>query len=41
MTIPGERMSWVSSVSEEMDAGSDPASWSESVPSERMVTRLK
>lgn len=39
VTIPGERMSWVNSVSEEMDKGSDPASGSESAPSERMVTR--
>lgn len=40
VTIPGERMSWVNSVSWEMDRGSEPASGSVSVPSERMVTRL-
>jgi hypothetical protein len=41
VTIPGERTSWVNSVSEEIDEGSEPASGSESVPSERMLTRLK
>lgn len=40
MTMPGERMSWVNSVREEMEEGSEPASGCVSVPSERMVTRL-
>lgn len=41
VTIPGERMSWVNSVREEMEVGSEPARGCLSVPSERMVTRLK